>query len=75
MEKRIYKITRNNGESKNIANVTIHGDGQNFVIEIRNDVSASFGVKFVLDESEVHSLASMFNELSEIASMGLPLKD
>lgn len=67
-----FQMERNNGEVTIRADVTIRGDGEIFTITLREKGTSSLGCKLVLDESEVHSFAQMFNELSEDAINGYP---
>lgn len=67
-----FEFSRNNGEINLIADVRISGDGEKFRIDIRQKHSASVGISFVLDESEVHNMAQMFAQLAIIASRGFP---
>ena len=67
-----FEIVRNDGEVTIQAYVQIQGDGEKFLINLREKGTSSMSCKFVLDESEIHSFASMFNELSDDAISGYP---
>lgn len=67
-----FDIERNDGNITIQALVRIEGDAQHFRITLREKGTSSLGCILVLDESEVHSFAKMFNELSDDAVNGYP---